>query len=95
MHAAALRVDLRVPLVNSLKEKRRVLKALQAGLRKFEVAVAEIDFQDQHRRAALGVAAVSGKAFQLQKVLLEVERWLRSRPEVEVLGVEIGHLVPE
>ncbi len=95
MHAAALRVDLRIPLVNSLKEKRGVLRALQSGLRKFEVAVAEVDFQDQHRRAAVGIAAVSGEAFHLQRVLLEVERWLRSRPEVEVLAVEIGHLVPE
>lgn len=95
MHALALRVDLRIPLVNSLKEKRGVLRRLQTGLRKFDVAVAEVDFQDAHRRAALGVAMVSGSSHQLERVRHGVERWLDSQPEIEVLSIEVGYLVPE
>ncbi len=96
MHAVALRVDIRIPLVNSLKEKRRIIKRLESGLRsKFEVAVAEVDFQNQHRRAALGLALVSGESFQLRKICSAIERWLYEHPEIEVLSIELGHLVPE
>lgn len=95
MHACALRVDIRIPLVNSLKEKRRVMKHLKSGLARFEVAVAEVDFADQHRRGALGIALVAGESFQLQKRIHTVERWLEAQPEIEVLSVETGHLVPE
>ncbi|MBX7160894.1 MAG: DUF503 domain-containing protein [Acidimicrobiia bacterium] len=95
MHALAMRVDLRIPMVNSLKEKRGVLRHLQTGLRKFDVAVAEVDFQDVHRRASLGVAMVSGSSHHLERVRHSVERWLDAQPEVEVLAIEIGYLVPE
>jgi len=96
MHAVAMRVDVRIPYANSLKEKRRVVARLEAGLRKaFGVSVAEVDHQDLHRRTALGVAVVSGEAFHLRRVCSSVERWFESQPEIEVLGVEIGHLVPE
>ncbi len=95
MHAVALRIDIRIPLVNSLKEKRSVIRALETGLRKFDVAVAEVDYADQHRRVALGVAAVSGESFQLRKVIHSIERWLDAQPEIEVLAIATDHLVPE
>lgn len=92
MFAVAVRVDLRIPLVNSLKEKRHILRRVQSGLGKFEVAVAEVDHQDQHRRATLGLAAVSGGSFQLTKQLNVMERWLRAQPDVEVLAWEVSWL---
>lgn len=95
MFAAALRVDIRIPLVNSLKEKRSVIRGLRSGLAKFEVAVAEVDFADEHRRGALGIALVSGSSFQLDKQIHTILRWLEGRPEIEVLSVATDHLVPE
>lgn len=89
MFAAAVHVDLRIPLVNSLKEKRGVLRRIQTGLRKFEVAVAEVDHQNQHRRASLGLATVSSEHFQMQKQLSRIERWLRGQPDIEVLGWDV------
>ena len=95
VHALALRVDLRIPLVNSLKEKRGVLRRIRTGVRKFDVAVAEVDFQDAHRRAALGIAMVSGSSHQLERVRHGVERWLDAQPGIEVISIEVGYLVPE
>ncbi len=88
MHAAALRVELRIPGVNSLKEKRSKVKALASLLtRKFPVAVAEVGFQDQWRRATIGVAAVAAQAGHVERVLHSVERWIETQPEFEVLEV--------
>jgi uncharacterized protein YlxP (DUF503 family) len=93
MHAAAIRVELRIREARSLKEKRRVVKGVIADLqRAFGVAVAEVDHQDLWQRATLGIALVAPQASQLDRVILAVERSLRSRDDAELLGTTIGHL---
>lgn len=72
-----------------------MLRRIQTGVRKFDVAVAEVDFQDAHRRATLGIAMVSGSSHQLERVRHSIERWLDAQPEIEVLSIECGYLVPE
>lgn len=53
-------VELHLPDVESLKEKRHVLKGLKEKVRhRFEVAVAEVDHHDMWQRATLAVACVS------------------------------------
>jgi uncharacterized protein len=80
-------LDLRIPASGSLKSKRHVVKGLVGGLRaKFNVAVAEVDHQDQWQRAALGVSCISASAFHAQKMLREIERFVSRDERVEVLG---------
>jgi uncharacterized protein YlxP (DUF503 family) len=79
--------DIRIPGCTSLKEKRHVVKRLTQGLRqRFNVAVAEVDHQDQWQRAGLAVSAVSAQAFQLRKVMHEVERYVTGQPTVELIA---------
>jgi uncharacterized protein YlxP (DUF503 family) len=79
-------LDLRIPAVTSLKEKRRVVKAITAGLRgRFNVAVAEVDHQDQWQRATIGISAVSSEGYILRKVMHEVERFVARQPAVEII----------
>jgi len=79
--------DLRIPLAGSLKEKRRVVKSLTAGLRqRFNVAVAEVDHQDLWRRATLAVSAVGAEGYHIRKVMHDVERYLDRQPEIEVIS---------
>jgi uncharacterized protein YlxP (DUF503 family) len=78
--------DVRIPGASSLKEKRHVVKGLTQGIRqRFNVAVAEVDHQDQWQRARLGVSAVSAEAFQLRRVMHEVERYVSRNPTVEII----------
>jgi uncharacterized protein YlxP (DUF503 family) len=78
--------DLRIPGCTSLKEKRHVVKGLAQGLRqRFNVAVAEVDHQDQWQRTRLGVSAVSAQGFQLRKVMHDVERYVSRQPAVEII----------
>ena len=94
MHAAALRAELRIPNVASLKQKRTRLKRLIADLRRDfpAVAIAEVDHQDQWQRSALGVAAVAPQAGHLQRLLHTVEERLRHHPDFELLSVSLSHL---
>jgi len=46
MIVGALKVDIKIPGANSLKEKRHVLRSLKDNIRnKFNVAVSEVGFQ--------------------------------------------------
>jgi uncharacterized protein YlxP (DUF503 family) len=93
MHAAALRVDLHLPSVHSLKEKRGVIRPIIDGARnRFGVAAAEVDSQDRWQRAGLGFAAVGSAAGHVNALLDAVERFVWSFPEVEVLAVEFQWL---
>jgi uncharacterized protein YlxP (DUF503 family) len=59
---------------HSLKDKRHVVKSLKDRLRsKFNVAVAEIDYQDLWQRAAIAAVTVASDHVHAEKVLQSVE----------------------
>lgn len=78
MIVALLRVELHVPEARSLKEKRMVLRSLKDRLKKFNVAVAEVEHQDLWQRAELAIVTVATSADaadrQLATVADEIER---------------------
>jgi uncharacterized protein YlxP (DUF503 family) len=89
---ALLSVELHLPVSQSLKDKRMVLRRLKDRLRAFNVSVAEVAHQDLWQRAGLGVVTVASddqSAEQtLTSVMREIERLepgLVTRSEVEYL----------
>ena len=88
MWVGALEFDLLLGDVHSLKEKRSLVRPLIADVRRrFDLSVAEVDHLELHRRAGVGVAAVSPDRAHLVDVLDAVERLVALRPEVELLSV--------
>ena len=88
LKAAALEIELRIPLGDSLKAKRSVIRPILDGAhRRFGVASAEVDLQDDHAAAVLGFSAVAGSASHVDDVLDRVDRFVWSFPEVEVVHV--------
>jgi uncharacterized protein YlxP (DUF503 family) len=87
-----LTVELHVPHSRSLKDKRMVLRRVKDRLKKFNVAVSEVDHQGLWQRAALAVVTVSGEQAhadrELAAVADEIERTepgLIARTAVEFL----------
>ncbi len=81
MPIGLLTLEIQLPYVHSLKEKRAVIQRLLDRLRvRFNVAVAELDHQETWQRAQLGVVSVSNSQplleSSLQQVLAESERIL-------------------
>jgi uncharacterized protein YlxP (DUF503 family) len=96
MHVGALRIELRIRDVRSLKEKRKVVKSIISDIgRAYPVAVAEVDHQDLWQRADLGVAVVSGSPGHVDRMLNAVQTDLDRRTEIEVLGVTRSYLEEE
>lgn len=67
--------ELRMDEAHSLKDKRHFVKSLKDRLRaKFNVAVAEIDYQDLWQRALVACVTVSADQGHAELVLQSVER---------------------
>lgn len=83
---AALELTLRIPLGDSLKAKRSVIRPILDGAhRRFGVAASEVADQDVHDRAVLVFAAVASTPRHVDEVLDAVDRFVWSFPEVEVV----------
>lgn len=81
MPVGLLTLELHLAEAQSLKEKRQVLRSLKDRLRaNYNVAVAELDFEDTWQRSVVGVVTVSNEEQHveeaLQKVLAEADRIL-------------------
>ncbi|HUR32434.1 MAG TPA: DUF503 domain-containing protein [Vicinamibacterales bacterium] len=59
MVVALLTLELFIPGAQSLKDKRMVLRRIKDRVRKFNIAVSEVEHQDLWQRAALAVVTVS------------------------------------
>ncbi len=92
MHAAALRIELRIRDVRSLKAKRSVLRPVVEGMKRLaSLSVAEVGRHDSWQRASIGVAIVAPDAAQLEYLLESVRRYLDDRLEVEVLEMSVDY----
>lgn len=87
MKVVAVRFELFIPDCHTLKQKRAVVRPIVDGLRRrYRVASAEVGEHDKWQRADIGVAVVAATEAHVLDVLGEVERFVWSFPEVQVLG---------
>ncbi len=87
MYALAMSIDLKLPGCASLKEKRAMLRPVIDGIRhRQQVSVAETDHHDLWQRAGIGIAVVSVDATGATEAMDRVERFVWSRPDVEVIS---------
>jgi uncharacterized protein len=86
-----LTLEIRVENSHSLKEKRHVVKSLKERLRhKFNVSVAEIEYQDLWQRALVAAVTIASDKAHGERVLQTVER-----EASELLGPQLVGAVVE
>jgi uncharacterized protein YlxP (DUF503 family) len=92
MIVGLLSIELFIPHAQSLKDKRMVLRSIKERVKKFNVAVAEVEHQDVWQRAGLGIVAISTTTQHVDQELAavadEIERvepGLITRTEIEFL----------
>lgn len=88
MRVGVLRVEMLIPTAHSLKEKRRPLKGLMEKVRnRFHVSVAEVDCQELHQRAVVGIALVASDGGALAREMQAVRAFVENNPDCQVLDI--------
>lgn len=96
MIVGTCRIVLAIPGADSLKAKRKVLRSLIDRMRsQFNVAVAEVDAQDVHRKAVIGLAVVSNDARHATSMLDTLRAFVAEEARDAVVAdsaIEIVHV---
>ena len=83
-------VELHLPDVESLKDKRHVLKGLKEKVRaRFKVSVAEVDHQDLWQRATLALAYVSADGRHANEVITKAMDFIEDNVAGQVLDTSV------
>src|SRR4051794_36184646 len=94
-YVGILCVELHFPEAQSLKGKRKYVKAAKAQLQnRFGASVAEVDHHELWQRARLTVSCVARESHELDELLDGAERWLGGQ-EWELVRVERAVVDPE
>jgi uncharacterized protein YlxP (DUF503 family) len=89
VYVAALEMEIHLPAVRSLKAKRSVVRHLvEASRHRFGVSASEVAHHDRWQRAELGFSVVAPSAAHAQRLLEQVERFVWSHPEIEVIAAD-------
>ncbi len=86
MKVFAMTFRLHAPWVNSLKEKRMIVKSLVAKLQnKFHVSATEVDEQDIHHIIVVGVAAIVPHNAMADSIMDEISGFVENNTEAKIL----------
>lgn len=76
----------------SLKDKRMVLNHIKDRIRqKFNVSVAEIDYQDKWQRSLIGIALVTSQKGYAEEVFTKIFQFLDNDEKFEILKYSIDY----
>ena len=82
-------IEIRIPGVRSLKEKRRVVKSLKEQIRnRFNVSVAEVGALDSWQRAEIGICCVSNSRARSDQMLAKVVDKIHRDPRLQLIDYQ-------
>ena len=85
-YVGVLSVEMHLPTAASLKDKRREVRRLKAGLEnRLSFSVAEVGAHDLWQRATISAAIVTREAGEAQRLVDQALAWLDTDPEVQMV----------
>ncbi|WBW97895.1 DUF503 domain-containing protein [Oceanirhabdus sp. W0125-5] len=89
MFVGLMRVELRASWVNSLKEKRMIIKSLMSRIKnRFNVSICEVDKHDIHKNIVIGMAIISTTNKDLDGIMEGIVRYIENTEEAVIIDVE-------
>lgn len=93
MSVGLLLLDCYISESQSLKDKRRILSSLSERLRRqFNIAIAEVEYQDQWQRAQLAIVLVNTNWRMLQSTMSKLTEYIDRDRRVEITNTETRQL---
>jgi uncharacterized protein len=89
MNVRSVVVTLHAPAMQSLKDKRQILRSLLDRVRrKFNVSIAEVAAHDLHQKIVVGIACVGGTCSIARQIVDQAVRFIEDNCPVDVILVE-------
>lgn len=86
MIIGCLTLEIYLPYSHSLKEKRKRLKRLHDRLRtKYNVAFAELDYQDKWQRSKIGIVTLNNHSTIIDKKFNQIIRDIEDNIDGEII----------
>lgn len=90
MTIGVLQVELAIADAMSLKDKRQSLRSIKDRIAHgFNVSIAEVDAQDEHRRAVLAMAMIGNDRPYVEGALSKLVDLVRMAPRVSLTDYQI------
>jgi uncharacterized protein YlxP (DUF503 family) len=87
-----LTLDIHLPYSHSLKEKRRRLLSFRDRLKKkYNVAFAELDFQDKWQRTCIGIVTLNSQKKVIEKMFQKIIQDIQENVEGDILRKDIQY----
>lgn len=88
MKILVMEIKIRVSFVNSLKEKRMILRSIKEKIKnKFNVSISEVDSQDNHKLITLGISSISSEKDLLSNLKEKIIDYIEGNFEGEIIEV--------
>ena len=90
MLVKAVIIDIYLPLANSLKNKRSIIKSIiQKVHNKYNVSIAEVEHNDKWKNATLGIAMIANEMSYLEKKFSDIINFIENNyPNIEISKIE-------
>jgi uncharacterized protein YlxP (DUF503 family) len=89
MFVGAIYIELYLPSVNSLKDKRKIIKSILDRLRnRYNISVAEIDCQDVWQKSTIGISYINSKHSEIDIMLETILNFIKLEKDVSILDYE-------
>lgn len=88
MHISSARLGFYLADVHSLKEKRRYLsKLIDKTKSRFNVAIAEVDNQDDYRTLTIGISVVSSSHFHAHEMCQKIIDYIEKTIDLDLISI--------
>jgi hypothetical protein len=85
-----LSLEIHFPYSQSLKDKRKELNSLKDRIRqKYNVALAELDYQDTWQRTKLGIVTLNSRPAVVENILAKILRDVENHVNGDILKADI------
>ena len=92
MFVGVITVELQIPMAQSLKDKRSIIRSLTDKCKnKFNVAIAEVDNKDLWKNSTLGLVTVTGDRRYLDKVIDKIIKFIEDFPGVYLYNQSVDY----
>jgi len=83
-----LQIKLDAPWVNSLKEKRMVVKSIMSKLKnKFNISVIESDYQDLHKTIMIDIVGLASDTSKTENYMEGIIRYIEENTDAQITEI--------